>query len=193
MMERQSDKYKSKKTNLILYAVILFLSLLLVANICRMCERDDDFHPENVVSDTVIVVKQDTIREEITRFVSEKVQDTIYLDTTSKNCYKLPIKQRMYADDDYKIWISGYEPILDSVVLFPKTEYRYITNDVTRYKELKKWSIYLDGGVLFHDRNVCSPFVGLRFNTPRRFSFGVGVAYIDHNVGIGLNLGIKIF
>lgn len=35
---------------------------------------------------------------------------------------EIPITQREYESEDYHAWVSGYEPMLDSIFVFPKRE-----------------------------------------------------------------------
>ena len=56
-----------------------------------------------VTHDTIKIVMNDTIIR----------RDTIYLER----------EQRVYEDEDYKAFVSGFQPRLDSIYVYPKTIY----------------------------------------------------------------------
>lgn len=93
---------------------------------------------EVIVRDTISVqkpvfreiLKTDTIRVTLTDTIVRG--DTVYL----------PKTQKYYEDDDYRAWVSGYEPSLDSLQVFPKT----ITKTAT-LKEWRKFDYGLQAGV----------------------------------------------
>lgn len=68
----------------------------------------------------------------------------------------LPITRKTYSDSSYTAWVSGFEPQLDSIRVYPRT--------IVRQQPAKRWSVGVQGGV------------GL---TPKGFQpyIGVGVAY----------------
>lgn len=39
-------------------------------------------------------------------------------------------EQAYYEDSLYRIWVSGYRPKLDSLMVFPRTVYQTVTNDI---------------------------------------------------------------
>lgn len=39
-------------------------------------------------------------------------------------------EQAYYEDSLYRAWVSGYRPRLDSLMVFPKTVYQTVTNDI---------------------------------------------------------------
>ena len=57
-------------------------------------------------------------------------------------------KQAYYEDSLYRAWVSGYRPRLDSLMVFPKTVYRTVTNDIyhTILPKKKRWGLGLQAG-----------------------------------------------
>jgi len=120
---------------------------------------------QHVLTDTIIVVKIDTIKIDKPVYITEKAIDTLFLvinDTIRINdtlYHTLPITQRMYEKDSlYKAWVSGYIPQLDSLLVFPKTITKTVTNTV--YKNSSKFGIGVTAGYGV-SKTGFSPFVGI--------------------------------
>ena len=56
--------------------------------------------------------------------------------------------QAYYEDSLYRAWVSGYRPRLDSLMIFPKTVYQTVTNDIyhTITPKKKRWGLGLQVG-----------------------------------------------
>jgi hypothetical protein len=57
----------------------------------------------------------------------------------------VPITSKHYGGDQYDAWVSGYEPSLDSIKVYQRTE--YITETVTKSKPPNKWELDIVGGI----------------------------------------------
>lgn len=57
-------------------------------------------------------------------------------------------EQAYYEDSLYRAWVSGYRPKLDSLMIFPRTVYRTVTNDIyhTITPKKKRWGLGLQVG-----------------------------------------------
>ena len=57
-------------------------------------------------------------------------------------------EQAYYEDSLYRVWVSGYRPRLDSLMVFPKTVYQTVTNDIyhTITPKKKRWGLGLQVG-----------------------------------------------
>ena len=116
-------------------AVLVFASLLLFKFCSR--HREDTGAP----SDTIFIFHTDTsyIRDTVfvyyPRPVSVLVSDTLIVRDTV-----LLKEHKFYKDSLYEAWVSGYDPSLDSICVFPvtKTITNTITNTVIETKEVKK-------------------------------------------------------
>lgn len=70
----------------------------------------------------------------------------------------IPITQKRYEGDDYRAYVSGYEPSLDSIFVFPKTT----TIRERTYKPPSKWHIGITGGYGYGFRSKqAEPYVGI--------------------------------
>lgn len=76
---------------------------------------------------------------------------------------ELPITQKVYRDSTYTAYISGYNPRLDSLLVYPKTQ--IIT--ITEKAKPKRWSVGVQVGY------------GMTLNGTPQFApyIGVGVSY----------------
>lgn len=72
-------------------------------------------------------------------------------------------EQAYYEDSLYRAWVSGYRPRLDSLMVFPKTVYQTVTNDIyhTITPKKKRWGLGLQAG----------------YGYPGGFYVGAGVSY----------------
>lgn len=72
-------------------------------------------------------------------------------------------EQAYYEDSLYRAWVSGYRPRLDSLMVFPKTVYQTVTNDIyhTITPKKKRWGLGLQVG----------------YGYPSGIYAGIGVSY----------------
>jgi hypothetical protein len=71
----------------------------------------------------------------------------------------LPITQKMYSDTDYRAWVSGYEPRLDSIKVFPRT----VTVMETKYKPPSRISVGVQAGYGITPKGL-QPYIGVGVN-----------------------------
>lgn len=97
-----------------------------------------------VINDTITIVEpvpdRVVAKESVSRKLPISKTDTIfqYIDRDSIEV-EIPIVQKEYKDSTYHAWISGYEPKLDSLYVFQKTE--YITIETFIKQKKKHWHI----------------------------------------------------
>ena len=123
-------------------------------------------------TDTMVIVKTDTIRDTLpipyetkvieTKYVKLRVDNVIRdtLTMTDTAYVELPISQTAYRDSLYTAWVSGYEAKLDSIEVYP-TE-RIIT--IAERIKPKRWGVGVQAGV----------GIGAKGFTPY---LGIGVSY----------------
>lgn len=122
-------------------------------------------HCYNVSTVTDTIVKRDTITaipDTVYRTVAlgEKTVKVVVHDTLCKTdtvTISLPFVQKQYKDSSYSAWISGYEPSLDSIRVFPKTTI-IRESKVVRQKD-RRWGIFGGVGIGVSDR--ITPCVGV--------------------------------
>lgn len=71
----------------------------------------------------------------------------------------IPITQKVYEDSTYKAWVSGYEPQLDSIFVYQKTQ---VINHYIREKP-KYWGIGLQIGYGCTGKEL-RPYIGIGVN-----------------------------
>ena len=70
----------------------------------------------------------------------------------------IPITQKRYDGDDYRAYVSGYEPNLDSIFVFPKTTVIHERS----YKPPNKWHIGITGGYGYGFKSKqAEPYIGI--------------------------------
>ena len=85
------------------------------------------------VRDTVVI--RDTLKFDNPTLIYVKTEpDTLYINDTT--FIELPKETKVYRDSTYEAQISGFQPHLDHIKVFPKTT--YITTEKTSYIEKKK-------------------------------------------------------
>lgn len=118
-----------------------------------------------------VVVKRDTLRlNPVLREIHKVAHDTIKIvmnDTiVRRDTIYLEREQRVYEDEEYKAFVSGFQPRLDSIYVYPKTIYE---TKVSTRKEWRRFTYGLQVGV-----GVVMPF-----NSSPSFGgyVGVGIGY----------------
>lgn len=146
-------------------------------------------------NDTVTVVRRDTVSVSypIPQYV--RTTDSVYItlrDTTvvryrDTATISLPVTQKYYSSDNYRAWVSGYEPRLDSIMTFNKT----VTKTVTKEVEHKTTDLYIDAGSMMIKGDL-APNMGLSVKFRNNFVLGGKVGYYDKSLYYGFNVGFKI-
>lgn len=116
-------------------------------------------------SDTVKIVKIDTIKIIKPIYITEirvdsipyQVTDTIKIGDT----IYLPKTQKEYRDSTYRAWVSGYQPNLDSIKVYPKTLIQTITK--TQQVKSSRFGIGISTGVGYFGDGL-KPYIGIGLN-----------------------------
>lgn len=124
--------------------------------------------------------KHDTIDHFVE--VGKMMHDTVAVE--------VPITSKHYGNEQYDAWVSGFEPSLDSIKVYQRTE--YITERVTLSKPPNKWELDAVAGLDYNtalDRYTPYALGELTYK-PNRLQFGIhgGVAKADKVTPI---IGIK--
>ena len=88
------------------------------------------------------MVRRDTVPYYLpTPLICWHTGDTIHVGDTV-----LPVEQKIYRDSNYTAYVSGYNPNLDSLKVYPKTV--TVTNDIVRIPKCpsKKWGLGIQAG-----------------------------------------------
>lgn len=174
----------------IVLTIVLALSLLVVIQ-CGHKKRNinEDAHATDIdMVDTVVIY--DTITEYSIKYKDRLVKDTIYLDK-KEDPFFLLVQKHFQSIGLYDVWISGVEPLnVDSVMVYPKIEYRYITQTKTIYDN-KGTDLF--GAFGFGRFNgIYSSNMGVYAVTDRKWLYGAEIGLIDNKWYVGAKLGFKI-
>lgn len=128
--------------------ILPFVIILIVGIVIGWLCRQSCIRPETIIQrdtlvriDTVKELYPVSIREEIVDSIlvvvrdTVRVKDTLYMD--------LPLEKRSYKREDFYAEVTGYDPRLTYIEVYPKTVYVTETLD----KEPKRWQFTLDLGV----------------------------------------------
>lgn len=158
-----------------LRAILLTLGILLAFNLCNLV--GSAVQSRRAAQESTVTVKTDTtfihdtiiVREPVLRIIRQtdtllvKVQTTDTLRLRDTLYIQLPREQKEYSGDDYRAWVSGYRPQLDSLQIYPQTQ--LITNTVTYPKpKPKMWGIGIQtgyGAVINGNQVITSPYIGV--------------------------------
>lgn len=139
------QKYMSLQPKYIFWAVIVLVFGLLCFTTGRKSVRTPAPSPEQVRVDTLVV--RDTITREKPVYVRAYVRDSIYIYKRDTLFITLPREVKVYEDATYRAEVSGYEPSLDRIEVYPTT--RTITQTVTRTETVRKktpWGVGVQVG-----------------------------------------------
>lgn len=109
-----------------------------------------------------------TVVRYVTKVLPVTRRDTAATDTLLRGDYAqdmpdsaavvIPITQKRYEGEDYRAYVSGYEPRLDSIFVYSRTT----TVRERSTKPPKKWCIGIQGGMGYGIKSKqVEPFVGI--------------------------------
>lgn len=150
--------------------VIVFLIAFAGVSSMSRCHRNNSTAPEIIVRvDTLYL--HDTIRLEkpvpqliktIDTFLvaitdTVRIKDTVFVN--------LPREQKIYQEENFRAWISGYRPQLDSIHIYRNT-HQVITSTTIHQKPVKprRWGIGIQAGYGFtYQQNTIKPvpYIGI--------------------------------
>lgn len=136
------------------YIAIVALILFIVFRPARV-----EHVPGEVVRDTIVTNRIDTVRDTVPVPVYESVVDSFPFavpgDTVRDTVY-LPITQKIYKDSLYTAYVSGYRAKLDSIEVYSKTRTMFVREQAKR----KRFGLGVQAGYGFSGNKV-SPYVGV--------------------------------
>ena len=168
----------------------IVIAVLVVCLILSLTNRNE-VAIETYTTDTITIVRTDTIRERIPHFISEMVLDTIFVEKVPENVLKLPITQKYYNTDSYQAWVSGYKPNLDSINVFNKVVERTVNHTIDRVVYPKSIDWYLNAGSMFIDKKA-APYVGLNVKFKNDLVIGANAGVYEKKMFYGFNIGFKL-
>ena len=174
-----------------MYCALVALVLLAGLGIYNHCTRKPVV--VGVERDTVVVYdtiphyypvpKDSAVVKYVTRYLrrTDTVEQFIavnnmtdhFADTSNMIAVEVPITSKHYSCKDYDAWVSGYEPSLDSIKVYQRTE--YITERVTISKPPNKWELDAMAGIDYNVKSQhYSPYAGGELlYKPNRLQVGI--------------------
>lgn len=148
---------------------------------------------EVVTIDTVTVFEIDTIAIHEPKYITQNIikHDTLFV--IKDSVVYLPVTQRYYSEPNlYDLWISGYEPRLDSIKTYNKTEYKTVEKVIEREISKNKYELYLNGGLNLVSKDLM-PWIGISLMTRERVYYGLNFGYFKGDFVYGIGFGFKLF
>ena len=169
------------------YIIIALLLVMLVLSLIYPRGKT----VERRITDTLTVVVTDTFVDLQPHYVYQKTIDTMIVYVDSSGCVELPITQKAYSGEYYRLWVSGYRPNLDSISVFNKTVTNTVTNTVERtvYADRTEW--YIKAGSMFIGGNP-APYIGTDVNFKNGISLGADIGFFDKKGYYGFNIGFRL-
>lgn len=157
----------SKATKIIFGISIVALLVTLFLNTYRCTDKAVEVHRDTIRTifvDTIPYYKPIPKDSVVVRYITERLpvvdSSVDKVDSSVDSvAVEIPITQKVYEDSAYTAWVSGYQPSLDSLILYPKRE---VVTIVEREKP-KRWSIGVTAGygITMQGSPQFEPFIGI--------------------------------
>lgn len=116
--------------------LIIFIILL----ICLKCCYSNREKEEIQITDTITIIKRDTITiikpQPVIRYRDRIIRDTLYSIDSIPVFINVPIETKVYADSNYRAVVSGYKASLDTISIFNKNLIQYINKITYKTKRI---------------------------------------------------------
>ena len=152
--------------NGIIYTLITLALVWIAFQVGQIRGRNAQIEPIIGRVDTLYI--RDTIRPKpkvITKRVVDSIPYPVPKPYAVHDTIFLPRTQIHEGNEDFSAWISGYEPRLDSILIFPKE--KIITKPIA-VPTVKRWGIGVQAGI---------GIVGSKDGVQAQPYIGVGVSY----------------
>lgn len=178
------------KISLSLYAIVGSLVVAFLLGFFLRKDRVEYKTKVETIIDTTIRIDTFVVEKPVVKTKKVVEEKIIYVHDTVK--VVIPISEyRFFQDGIYDITARGYDVSLSDITVFPKTEYRTVTNTVetTIYKDT--WNLYLGAEIWAFNRQLV-PSVNLTLKTPKKWLFGAKIGYYEGSVVYGGQISYKI-
>lgn len=109
-----------------------------------------------------VIVKYITARLPVAKDTTDHIADISNMVDSVQ--VELPVEQKRYADSTYTAYVSGYEPRLDSIFVYPRREIVTITTERTAYKyRNRRFGIGIQAGYGITPKGA-KPYLGIGIN-----------------------------
>ena len=162
----------------IVYGVVFVVLFLLFMNVALM--RHYFRGQAEEWKDTVRVTVVDTVTYDkpvsrdslVVRYVRMRVpivHDTVHPICIDSADVNIPITQKQYCDSTYTAWVSGYEPSLDSIMVYNKRE--VVTINKIIKEPPNRFVVTFNVGYGLTPQKGLQPYIGIGVGY-KLFSFG---------------------
>ena len=171
------------------YLVIIIVFLVFAVLGLSYCAVTKDNNTTfTTITEYDTIIKWDTLLIEKPKFATKTKIDTQYVVIVEKDSIYLQGEQKHYSEPNlYDIWISGYEPNLDSVKIYPKT----IKESVKTTETKEKTKVYATLGFMAYS-GAFIPEAGISIATKGKWLVGAKISYYNNNLVYGATVGYKI-
>ena len=177
------------KNNYLSYILVSVLAIIVFHAFTKRTPEQTEVIKEITIVDTVRVYTIDTITRYESKYITQRVVDTLYITDT----LFLPITQKHYNEPNvYDVWVSGYEAKMDSIRTYNKTEYKYVEKEVTREVVVNKHELYLNGGLNAFSGTFI-PKIGVSLATPKKTLYNANLGLYKGEMTYEIGVGIKLF
>ena len=131
---------------------------VVIRYVTRLLEVADK-HDNNMfgtVADEPYANSQGTVAIGVDTLVNDVVANNMPPDSAR---VIVPFTQKTYETDEYKAWVSGYEPELDSINIYRRTE--TVTNTLYLDKKRRRWGCMVGIGAGISHKGTVTPMVGV--------------------------------
>lgn len=147
-------------------AITIALAAIAALLLLKTCSRPAVVVKEVVQSDTVTLVRVDTIviEKPVPVRVIEKRTDTLTIYRNGDTVLvPVPIRQYAFRDSLYALDVSGFNVSVDRLEIYPHTVYKTInTNTVRTEKDNRRWGIGIQAGYGYDfNSKKLSPYIGI--------------------------------
>lgn len=162
-----TEKIRDRLTGAFWGALVCFLASYMAGgyhfrDTAKMVVRTDTLHDTVTVREPVFVTERAVRTDTVWLPVIRTRTDTALLASDGPKDSALavvPITQKVYADSTYRVWVSGYNPRLDSIQVYRQTIVTTKTETVVRKRRIGI-GVQAGYGYGFRYRGL-EPYVGL--------------------------------
>lgn len=171
----------SNKFHIIYIAVIAALLVLLGVSLSR---PDKVVEVTKHLTDSITIVKHDTLTITKVVEVEKRVVDTMYV-KSEPDSTPIPISEyRFFKPNEYDITARGFNVTMPSITVFPKTITTTVTNTIEKELIVHKWDIYGGFGI-WRLNDEWIPNIGLAVKAPKNLLFTANLGFYEKNLLYG--------
>lgn len=114
-----------------------------------------EYHQDTLlIRDTITQIKPDPVIS----YIHDSIRVEVVVHKVDTEYVYLPHEYKRYKNDNYDLTISGYQPVLESISVYP--EKHFVTTVVTEPAKAKRWGLgcQLGYGV---SKDGLTPYIGI--------------------------------